>query len=75
MFERSSRSHSATCTDVGIGRQASLRNWCLLQVCGFESRSVHHYALLAQLVEQRTFNPWGMGSIPIGRTRKIFERG
>ena len=28
------------------------------------------FALLAQLVEQRAFNPWALGSSPKGRTKK-----
>ena len=85
------------CTAGGIGRHASLRNWCpqghgssslppcticagagtgirvgfknrCRKACGFDPRSAHQYTLLAQSVEQQTFNLWVGGPIPSGRT-------
>lgn len=32
----------AICRHAGIGRQASLRRWCPLRMCGFESRCLYH---------------------------------
>ena len=55
------------------GRHARLRLWCPSRVCEFESRPVHQYALLAQLVEQRSFKPQVVGSRPAERT--ITPRG
>ena len=66
-FERSSRSHSAICTDAGIGRQTSLRHWCpkglrvRLPLCA-------SYTFLAQMTEQRSFKPQVAGSSPAERT-------
>lgn len=85
-------------TAGGIGRHASLRNWCprghgssslppcticagagtgirvgfknrRRKACGFDPRSAHQYTLLAQSVEQQTFNLWVGGPIPPGRTK------
>ena len=38
-------------------------------VDGFDSHILHHNASIAQLVEQRTFNPKVVGSSPATRTK------
>ena len=58
------------CTGGGIGIRARLRTWSL---CGLRVRDppCAPYALLAQLVEQRTFNPKVVGSSPSWRTTML----
>ena len=58
------------CTGGGTGIRARLRTWF---PCGLRVRvpPCAPYALLAQLVEQRTFNPKVVGSSPSWRTNKL----
>ena len=63
---------SHKCADDGIGRLAGLKNR-RRKACGFDPRSAHQYASLAQTAEQQTFNLWVAGSIPSRRTMQMWR--